>query len=247
VKYGRKKNDKKVVANRLAAWGFLAFCFTALAQQPAIQSVMNRQIGILEQRFVPAAGAMPADLICIPSGSPITVDGKASVNEWGDSKFAVLPVARNWTVRVRFKHDAKNLYFAFEGVKRGTEQLFPEILIDPQNRKSDGWEQGEWWLHVSYNLCEGNGAPNVYTKNGVFQCSHTKPGWAANNPPRPDTNVVEVRVSFAKLGLNARTGARLGIAFNVTNATGDENQRWFFWPRGARLESPKSWGVAVLE
>jgi hypothetical protein len=108
------------------------------------------------------------DVIRIPSGSPIAVDGKVSANEWEDSKFVTLPVAENWDVRVRFKHDAENLYFEFEGVKRGTERLFPEILIDPKNRKSESWEPGEWWLHVSKNLCEGNGEPNVYTKDGVF-------------------------------------------------------------------------------
>jgi len=187
------------------------------------------------------------DVIRIPFGSSITVDGKVSANEWDDSKFVTLPVAKNWTVRVRFKHDVENLYFEFEGVKQGTERLFPEILIDPKNRKSEKWEPGEWWLHVSNNLCEGNGEANVYTKDGVFQCGHTKSGWAGNNPPGADTHVVEVRVSFSKLGLNAKTETRFGIAFNMTDATGDAKQRWFFWPRGARLESPKSWGGAVLE
>ena len=187
------------------------------------------------------------DVIRIPSGSPITVDGKVSANEWEDSKFVVLPVAENWTVRVRFKHNTEYLYFEFEGVKRGTERLFPEILIDPKDSKSESWELGEWWLHVSNNLCEGNGEPNVYTKHGVFRCGHTKPGWSGNNPPGADTEVVEVKVSFAKLGLNTKTGARFGIAFDMTDATGDAKQRWFFWPSGATLESPKSWGDAVLE
>ena len=59
--------------------------------------------------------------------------------------------------------------------------------------------------------------------------------------------MVEMRVSFAKLGLNTKAGTRFGIAFDMTDATGDEKQKWFFWPTGARLESPKSWGSAVLE
>jgi hypothetical protein len=208
-----------------------------LAAFVALTSVLNL-LGHVEAR---------QDVIHIPSGAPIVVDGKVSANEWEDSKFVMLPVVRKWIVRVRFKHDAENLYFEFESVKRGSERLFPEILIDPKNRKSETWEPGEWWLHVSNNLCEGNGEPNVYTKDGVFQCGHSKPGWAGNNPPEADTEVVEVRVSFAKLGLNAKAGTRFGIAFDMTDATGDEKQRWFFWPSGARLESPKSWGSAVLE
>ena len=83
------------------------------------------------------------EVIRIPSGSPIVVDGKVSANEWEDSKFVMLPVAKNWIVRVRFKHDAGNLYFEFESVKRGTQRLFPEILIDPKNRKSESWEPAE--------------------------------------------------------------------------------------------------------
>jgi hypothetical protein len=154
VRYGREKNDKNLAAKRIAVWGFLAFGFTALAQQPSTQSVMKQQVGIVEQRFVPAAGAMPGDLIRIPSGLPITVDGKASVNEWDNSKFVELPVARNWTVRVRFKHDAKNLYFAFEGVKRGTEQLFPEILIAPKPEIGRVGTR-RMLASLSYNLCEG--------------------------------------------------------------------------------------------
>ena len=201
--------------------------------------------------LVGASFAVPSrlqrDVIRVPFGSPIAVDGRVSANEWDDSKFVALPVVKNWTVRVRFKHDAENLYFEFAGVKRGAERLFPEILIDPKNRKSESWEPGEWWFHVSNNLCEGNGEPNVYTKDGVFQCAHTKPGWEGNNPPGADTEVVEVRISFAKLGLNAKAGTRFGIAFDMTDATGDEKQRWFFWPRGARLESPQSWGNAILE
>jgi len=44
-----------------------------------------------------------------------------------------LPVAKNWTVRVRFKHDAENLYFEFEGVKRAAERLFPEKSTATKN------------------------------------------------------------------------------------------------------------------
>lgn len=44
-----------------------------------------------------------------------------------------------------------------------------------------------WWLHVSYNLCEGDGEPNVYRKAGVFQCAHQKAGWEGDNPPYKDT------------------------------------------------------------
>jgi hypothetical protein len=146
--------------------------------RPSVKRVCR--VSVASFFFVGIWFAVPSpiqrDVIHIPSGSAIVADGKVSANEWDDSKSVGLPVAKNWIVRVRFKHDADNLYFEFEGVKRGSERLFPEILIDPKNRKSESWEPGEWWLHVSNNLCEGNGEPNVYTKDGVFQCSHHQAG-----------------------------------------------------------------------
>jgi len=59
---------KKTTGFMVLALGFFAFCFTASAQQtrkvaapPTIASVMNQQLGIVEQQFVSAAEAMPAD------------------------------------------------------------------------------------------------------------------------------------------------------------------------------------------
>jgi hypothetical protein len=205
------------------------------------------RVSVVSFFLVGVSSAVPSsverDVIRIPSGSPIAVDGKISANEWEDSKFVTLPVAKNWTVRVRFKHDAENLYFEFAGVKRGAERLFPEILIDPKNRKSESWEPGEWWLHVSNNLCEGNGEPNVYTKDGVFQCGHTKPGWEGNNPRGADTDVVEVRISFAKLGLNAMAGTRFGIAFDMTETRPAMKSKDGFSGRAERGWNHRSRGV----
>jgi hypothetical protein len=132
----------------------------------------------------------------------------------------------------------------FEGVKHGDERLFPEILIDPRNQKTATWEKGQWWLHVSNNLCEGDGEPNVYEKNGLFQCAHAKQGWKGNNPPGAETNIVEVSVAFAKLKALLLDG--FGIAFDMTDAAGNEKQHWYFWPANAGLMSPRSWGTAVI-
>jgi len=139
------------------------------------------------------------------------------------------------------------LCFAFEGVKHAGERLFPEIFVDPQDRKSSRWQKGQWWLHISYNLCEGDGEPNVYEKNGVFQCAHQKEGWAGTNPPTENMQIIKVKVSFSKLGISPAPGRHLGLAFSVTNATGDERQKWFFWPFTGNANSPQTWGDAVLD
>ena len=105
----------------------------------------------------------------VPSGRAVAVDGVKSAAEWEDASMTQFTVAPGWNVRVFAKHDAQNLYFDFEGVTHADSRLFPELLLDPRNFKSPAWQKGQWWLHVSNNLCEGNGAPNVYEKNGKSQ------------------------------------------------------------------------------
>src|SRR6266436_6434721 len=157
--------------------------------------------------------------IHIPRGRAVEVDGKLAPGEWDDAGSTQIRIRGDWRVKVHFKHDDMYMYFLFEVLKHGNERLFPEIFLDPHDRKGPRWEKGEWWLHVSYNLCEGDGEPNVYKRDGVFQCAHQKDGWAANNPPDQDTQAVEVRVAFSKLGIKPTPGLHLGLAFDVTNAT----------------------------
>jgi hypothetical protein len=86
-------------------------------------------------------------VIRIPSGSPIAVDGKVSANEWEDSEFVTLPVAKNWIVRVRFKHDTENLYFEFESVKPGSARLFRRDSA--RLEKSQTGDLGAGWVVAS--------------------------------------------------------------------------------------------------
>jgi hypothetical protein len=183
----------------------------------------------------------------IPSGVAIAVDGVKSAGEWDDAAVTQCAVGPGWNVRVFAKHDAQNIYFDFEGVTHGASRLFPEVLVDPRNTKSVVWQKGQWWLHVSNNLCEGDGAPNVYEAKGKSLCTHSKPGWGANNPPEVGTEIIEVKVSFQKLGVAYSPGMKIGLALDVTDATGAAGQKTFYWPASAKNDSPKTWGVAVLE
>jgi hypothetical protein len=199
--------------------------------------------------FVRCAGSLPPTPLTefhIPRGRAIVVDGVKSAAEWDDASVTQLAVAPGWNVRVLAKHDAQFLYFDFEGVTHGGKRLFPEILVDPRDTRSPAWQQGQWWLHVSNNLCESNGAPNVYEKKGKFQCGRRKPGWDANNPPDEHTELIEVKISFAKLGVEFAPGMKLGLAFDVTDASGDVDQKWYFWPAGAKIDSPKTWRLAIV-
>jgi hypothetical protein len=185
--------------------------------------------------------------IRIRHGRAIVVDGVKSAGEWDDASMTQFSVGLGWNVRVFAKHDAQNLYFDFEGVTHAGTRLFPEILLDPRNTKSLAWQKGQWWLHVSNNLCEGDGTPNVYEKNGKLQCAHREPGWDGNNPPDDYTELIEVKISFAKLGVEYSQGMKVGLAFDVTDANGKADQKAYFWPAAAKIDSPKTWGIAVVE
>jgi hypothetical protein len=197
------------------------------------------------------AFAVPAPVnsseIRIPSGVAIAADGVKSGGEWDDAAMTQFAVAPGWNVRVFAKHDAQNIYFDFEGVTHGASRLFPEVLVDPRNTKSVAWQKGQWWLHVSNNLCEGNGAQNVYERKGKTLCGRRKSGWDANNPPDAGTEIIEVKISFAKLGVAYSAGMKIGLAFDMTDATGKADQKTYYWPASAKIDSPKTWGVAVLE
>lgn len=184
--------------------------------------------------------------VAIPSGHPIQVDGKIGLGEWNDAVVIAIHVAAGWTVQVLLKHDEANLYLAFRNLEHGSSRLYPELMLDPASLRSNSWRAGQWWLHASYNLCEGDGVFNVYRRNGAFLCSHSKPGWSANNPPLPG-GITEFQISFAKFHLISSHDTRFGLALDVTNATGDERQIWRFWPVSAQLRVPSSWGRAVLQ
>jgi hypothetical protein len=115
------------------------------------------------------------DEIHIPRGRAIVVDGVKSAGEWDDASMTQFSVAPGWNVRVFAKHDAQNLYFDFEGVTHAGSRLFPVILLDPRHTQSPAWQKGQWWLHVSNNLCESNGAPSVYEKMASFDARTGSP------------------------------------------------------------------------
>jgi hypothetical protein len=65
--------------------------------------------------------------------------------------------------------------------------------------------------------------------------------------PAPAKFGFEVKISFAKLGVEHSPGMKIGWAFDVTDANGKADQKAFLRPTGSKIESPKTWGVAVAE
>jgi hypothetical protein len=185
-------------------------------------------------------------LVKIPLGSPTSSDGVLKPGEWRGAAEVAIHVEPDWTVKVLLKHDAQNLHFAFDGVEHAGKRMFPEIMLDPERKGGEKWSPGQWWLHVSNNLCEGNGEYNVYERGGAFQCAHAKPGWEGNNPPHTG-EVIEIRVSFEKMGVVGTSGKTIGLALDVTDATGGPDQVYRYWPEDAQIAKPSSWGSATIE
>lgn len=184
-----------------------------------------------------AAGAKstgPADALRIPNRPAIQLNGIISPGEWEHAAALRISVSRGWEVKVLAQHDEQNLYLAFIGLRHGKEERYPEVLIDSANQRALLWNGGEWWLHASYNLCEGH-KPNQYST-----CKPSQEGWQATRFPR-ENGVSEIAISLTKAGLTR--GRSFSIAFDVT----DTHKSWSFWPAGADLQVPMSWGPARLE
>lgn len=197
--------------------------------------LMSCQLAVL--LMLPAArvkSSESADVLKIPKGPAIKLDGHIAPAEWKYAATVHIAVSPDWDVKVLAQHDEQNLYLAFIGLRHGTEERYPEILIDPDNRRNLLWNGGQWWLHASYNLCEGR-EPNQYST-----CKPTQEGWQATRFPRVN-GVSEIAISLAKPGLAPQRAFE--IAFDVT----DTHKAWSFWPADADLEKPASWRPARLE
>ena len=193
--------------------------------------------------------AQPTPPLQIRKGSAITLDGKLASGEWDDAQKLAISAGDGWSITARYKHDGTNLLFAFSPVQQGAAgdsnapMRFPEVLIDTQNKKSAAWQPGQWWFHTSANDCEANGEFNLYRRDGKFLCAKQKPGWDGNNWPfsAPDF-AVEITISFEKVGLKPNAQRKVGLAFNLT----DTRTLSGLWPASAKLESPATWGEAVI-
>jgi hypothetical protein len=217
---------------------------------PGFLRVRSRRIfaslALLIFAFTPSAlrgGNHDRNLLVVPSGRRVVIDGVLAPGEWDSARSLELAVRSGWKVRVWFQHDGRKIYFAFRGLEQGREMRFPELLFDSHTTRTAGWTPGDFWLHSSFNLCEGEGEYNVYERAGAFQCSKDKSGWSANHFPLHAGGVMEIEVSFRKLGIEPTRGTRVGFAFDLT----DTQKNWTFWPEKAQLEHPATWGTIVLD
>ena len=178
--------------------------------------------------------------IIVEKGTAPTIDGNIAESEWGDANQVKIVNSMGHTVTVRYKHDDKNIYFAFINLMVTKEkQRAAEILIDETNSKSPSWKTGIYWFHASYSDCFENGNYFIWE-----DCSKTKSDWDANNLPLEiDNDNIEFRIPFAKISSTQLDSKEFGIAFCV----GDDKNNVDYWPPTAIIDSPSTWGVCIIK
>ncbi len=182
-------------------------------------------------------------LIKIPFDlTTVTIDGQINFAEWEHADTLRVPLGTNDTITVYYKHDMQNLYFAFFGKleSNSLSQMFPEVLVDPQYARGSAWSSGQWWFHVSATDCENDGAYGIYNN-----CMATQPGWQGVpnfSPGPPYTDSVEMKIPYSKIGFNAVTQYRMGLAVCITNT----NNVFDLWPTAADRNVPSTWSEAHI-
>ena len=167
------------------------------------------------------------------SGTPVSPEGRLSVSEWEDAGSVSIDLDSARNVVVHYKRDRDAIALAFTNVSRWGIKLFPELLIDLDNERDSVWSLQDKWFHVSYEDCEGAG------EYDVWDCAPLKRGWFANNFP---TAAVEMRLSLEHLGLNPDSATTIGLALVLMDSTGAR----VYWPEGATIENPSTWGQATI-
>ena len=196
-----------------------------------------------------AATPARADTLIVPAGKRARVDGVARPGEWADADTLEIQAGPDWMVPVLLKHDGEALYVAFSNLVHGREERYPEVMLDVAGN-GGGWDDNDWWLHVSNLDCTGRGFYGVYGHT----CAPDAEAWYANNFPLWSKRAIEIRVSLGLVGLSPdRSGAlpvfglALAVAESESRSFGARpgRERRFLWPLTATM-TPGSWAPARL-
>lgn len=179
----------------------------------------------------------------VPLGDAPEVDGAFDPSEWSDATTVAFAAnAGAIEVRVHLLHDAEWLYVAFEYVANpDSELVIPEILIDSDNGKTEEWTGDDWWFHVSAQNCDAQGEYDNYGR-----CGLTRPAWLGRPNFAPGSasvplDAIEIRIPVSMAGI--APGEPFGLSLTVNAWPSDTRG---YWPDGGSIESPATWGEAVL-
>jgi hypothetical protein len=183
-----------------------------------------------------------SDILAIPAGTSVTVDGVIEPGEWADAAIIGISIEDKVDVAIRVKHDNSSFLAAYTYSFIGEPALcFPEVNFDVNNDKSETRQMDDWWFHISGTDCEAQGAYFVWD-----DCSVTQPDWqgAPNFPMIPDPppgDTFEISIPFSKISIGV--GNTIGLGFDVEYIP----TQYGVWPIGMSMDSPATWGTAVIE
>ncbi len=174
----------------------------------------------------------------VPPGASIDVDGAIGSGEWDDARPYPLAPTPDWTPVVKMKHDGQSLlvlFSQFQPPSRPPAVVFPEILLDIGNDKAASLEADDWWFHVSFTDCAATGRYDDYDG-----CVPQAEGWEANNFSRgPLLNLIEMRIDFATLQIDATEAQDLGLLLRLSDTQGYASH----WPADADPDRPATWAT----
>ncbi len=202
-----------------------------------------RKVLVLVLWSAAVAVSLDAEPLRIPFGAAPVVDGAFTATEWpGATTVEFVAAGGAVRVRVHLIHDGNRLYVAFEYVENpGGELVIPEIVIDPNNGKAAAWQADDWWFHVSAQDCDAQGGFDNYARCGI-----TRPLWSGMPNFKPDPYSVALPAIEVVIPLSMTSlaiGVPFGVALTVNSWPSDTRG---YWPDGASILSPATWGEAVL-
>jgi hypothetical protein len=116
-------------------------------------------------------------------------------------------------------------------------ERYPDVFLDVNNDKNIVWSTDDWWLHASYNDCEGNGLYNVWSS-----CQPSHPGWNANNFPLSSPGIIEIEINYSKIGMQNSISDTIGIGFEVS----DTYTNYHYFPASSLIGNPSTWATGIV-
>lgn len=189
-----------------------------------------------------AAGAGKSwseEVVVIPQGRDVSIDGTAAAGEWEDAR-EVKVEGGGLAAAFLVKHDGRvlNLALLIDDNPAGRRPLFLDLSIDP--RRGGQGQGDDHWFRVDQALCHSQGG---FEKKR--NCLEGKGDWKAaplfpRGEPKTGFRCWEISIPLALAGIvpDREFGVHLALDLGQAGHAG--------YPAAGRREIPGSWGVFLI-